>query len=219
MAAHRALSRLFARWIHDGRLRYDCETTLNFALELGLIAEHTQGMDVKTHLQNWDKYTPEILAGQPSDSLLFPKAMQADCLLYRGGKKARLALTLLGKPAVRLPEAYWLSFHAADILNVMAEKLGEPVDVMDVVEGGNRQMHGIDRYVDVKTASHGTFRIWSDDAFLVNIGEACGLNYSTALPQLSGGLHFNLSNNLWGTNFSMWNEGSLTYHFMIERID
>ena len=79
-------------------------------------------------------------------------------------------------------------------------------------------MHGIDRYVDVETAS-ATYRIWSREAFLVGVGEAGGINYSTDYPSLDGGIHFNLSNNLWGTNFSMWNDGSLTYHFTIERID
>ena len=28
----------------------------------------------------------------------------------------------------------------------------------------------------------------------------------------------NLGNNLWGTNFSMWWEGSLTFHFVIEKL-
>ena len=78
-------------------------------------------------------------------------------------------------------------------------------------------MHGIDRYVDMIT-SHGTIRIWSKDAFLVNIGSADGLDYSTSMPDKSGGIHFNLSNNLWDTNFSMWNEGSLTYRFTVELI-
>ena len=32
----------------------------------------------------------------------------------------------------------------------------------------------------------------------------------------NGGIHFNLENNLWNTNFSMWWEGSVTYHFTIE---
>ena len=76
-------------------------------------------------------------------------------------------------------------------------------------------MHGIDRYVDIQT-SQGTIRIWSETAFLINVGEPCGLNYSTAYPDKREGIHFNLSNNLWGTNFSMWNEGSLTYRFTVE---
>ena len=43
-----------------------------------------------------------------------------------------------------------------------------------------------------------------------------GINYSLAYPDIRGGVHFNLSNNLWGTNFQMWNEGSLTYRFKVE---
>ena len=27
-----------------------------------------------------------------------------------------------------------------------------------------------------------------------------------------------IQNNLWGTNFSMWNEGSLTYRFTVEML-
>ena len=92
------------------------------------------------------------------------------------------------------------------------------MDLMDVVEKGNRQMHGIDRNVDLVTSA-GTVRIWSKEAFLVNVGEARGLNYSTSYPDIQGGIHFNLSNNLWGTNFTMWNEGSMTYHFTVEYLN
>ena len=38
------------------------------------------------------------------------------------------------------------------------------------------------------------------------------------MPDTAGGIHFNLSNNLWDTNFSIWNEGSLTYRFTVELI-
>lgn len=76
----------------------------------------------------------------------------------------------------------------------------------------------IDRYVDIVTSA-GTVRIWSKEAFLVNVGEAMGLNYSTSYPDMQGGIHFNLNNNLWGTNFTMWNEGSMTYHFTVEYLN
>lgn len=75
-----------------------------------------------------------------------------------------------------------------------------------------------DRYVDLVTSA-GTVRIWSKEAFLVNVGEARSLNYSTSYPDIQGGIHFNLSNNLWGTNFTMWNEGSMTYHFTVEYLN
>lgn len=367
MAKFRALSALYSQWLKAGKLEKDSEPALNFAVELGLIGEHTQGMDIKTHLQNWDKYDmdkfiparrtapfqkveqswkeldayidkaiallPENLqaearatvneagkcevpvftsaakAGDYSNwqtgllgngllkvgglayqqldakdyanfldnylrnryewalydlskigldksqatnatlyaqvvkqeikaeaegtrtlyELSFPKSPRVDgrcypekmfvnSLDYKNGKKAELAVTLVNKPAVRLPEAYWLSFNAADIVSLVAEKIGQPVNLLDVVENGNRQMHGIDHYVDIVT-SKGAIRIWSKDAFLVNVGEPRGLNYSTQYPDKRGGIHFNLGNNLWNTNFSMWWEGSITYHFIIEWID
>ena len=144
--------------------------------------------------------------------------MYVDVLEYKNGKKAEVALTIKDKPAVRLPEAYWLSFNTDGILSIVAEKLGERVDLLDVVAEGNRQQHGIDHYVDLVTTK-GTIRVWSETAFLVNVGEAKGINYSLEYPDKQEGIHFNLSNNLWNTNFCYWNEGSLTYRFKIERID
>jgi Domain of unknown function (DUF5054) len=152
------------------------------------------------------------------DNRVYPEKMFINTLEYKSGKKAEMELTILNKPAVRLPEGYWFSFNTDDIVSIVAEKIGERVDLLDVVEKGNRQMHGIDRYVDLKTSS-GTLRIWSEAAFLVNVGEARGINYSTRYPDKQGGIHFNLSNNLWGTNFTMWNEGSLTYRFTVEWLD
>ena len=61
-------------------------------------------------------------------------------------------------------------------------------------------------------------RIWSKDAFLITLGEPDGLPYSTTYPDIAGGVHFCLSNNLWGTNFAMWNEGILSYRFTVELI-
>lgn len=367
MAKFRALSELYSNWVREKKIDKNSDAALNFALELGLIAEHTQGVDVKTHLHNWDKYDmdrflparstapfrkaeeswkelddylytaieylPEELQaeawakmkgidrsvaptftkaakrqeatawqaallkkgtlklegllyqmydatdykqyldnylrahygwaladiGKPGldkskavsvslpaqtikqevrkekkgvrtvselaflnegkvDQRVLPEKVYVDVLDYKNGKKAEVALTILNKPAVRLPEAYWLSFNTDDILSIVAEKVGGRVDLLDVVEKGNRQQHGIDRYVDLVTSS-GTIRIWSEAAFLVNVGEARGINYSLEYPDKKGGIHFNLSNNLWNTNFCMWNEGSLTYRFTIERID
>lgn len=366
LAKFRALSSLYSQWLADGKIRKDSDEAVAFAVELAMVAEHTFGVDVKSHIKNWDIYDMDefIAARKENDSFQYAevswaeqdayidaaiaclpgnlqneayaavasvesvhvpclegavkaqgrqwsekllkndvlsvgglyyqtydggyyedffsrylrarygwaladfgktgiedsKAVNADvpaeivlsktekekngirsvyelsfsgdgCLdermfpakvfmevfEYKKGNKADITLTLIDKPAVRLPEAYWLSFDAENIVSLVAEKTGAEVDLMDVVEKGNRQMHGIDRYVDLVTSA-GTVRIWSKEAFLVNVGEARGLNYSTSYPDMQGGVHFNLSNNLWGTNFTMWNEGSMTYHFTVEYI-
>lgn len=366
MAKYRTISNLYTNWIRKGKLHKFDDATLNFVAELGLIAEHTWGMDVKKHLKNWDKYDMEVFKQARSSSTFqkmerswreidqyidnalsyLPENLQSeakaklsnvekivipnfhDCTspgtelstlsLGRGKKVITLGVsyqmfdetdyenyrkryqrghygwaiadfgktgldksqavhatvranvvkekvenvkdeirslyelkfqeidsinkavypermwakivenkkngiieldfTIWKKPAVRLPEAYWLSLDVDSILSVVAEKMGQRVDLFDVVERGNRQMHGIDRYIDLITPV-GILRVWSETTFLVNIGEAEGLNYSTAYPDKQGGIHFNLNNNLWGTNFSMWNEGTLTYHFRLEWID
>ena len=128
-----------------------------------------------------------------------------------------MKLTFINKPAVRLPEAYMLSFIPSGIQKILAEKMGFIVDVCDVVEGGNRQMHAIDNYLDIVT-DKGTVRITSLDAPIVGIGERNMLNYSKKLPDISQGVHFCLFNNLWGTNFTMWWEGNITFRFTIEVI-
>ena len=363
MAKFRAVSRLYSQWLNEGKIKKDSDVALDFAAELGLIAEHTQGVDVKTHLRQWDKYDMDkflkgrsegvfsmaeaswkeidnyidsaiaflpaslqkearevvaevdkvklednskmkpmarkrweqpiaggmTLAGlsyqmfdgddyddfqnrylrarygwalddlgkrglkeshavsvtlyaqtmaqsvrkekkgtriitelrfpenEKVDKRVYPERIQVNCFTTKNGKRSEVALTIYGKPAVRLPESYWLSFTVPGIESVIAEKMGERVNLMDVVEKGNRQMHGIDRYVDLITSGE-TIRISSKEAFLLNVGEAQGLNYSTNYPDKRKGVHFNLNNNLWGTNFSMWNEGSLTYHFVIETL-
>lgn len=56
MAKFRALSALYSQWIQENRIDKQSDTAFNFALELGLVAEHTQGIDVKIYLRNWDKY-------------------------------------------------------------------------------------------------------------------------------------------------------------------
>ena len=60
MAKFRALSSLYSKWLREKKLDRGSDESLNFAVELGLIAEHTQGMDIKTHLRNWDKYDMDL---------------------------------------------------------------------------------------------------------------------------------------------------------------
>lgn len=149
------------------------------------------------------------------DARVLPEDIQTEYRVAPDGKSVNITLSLLQKPANRMPEAYWLSFRPEGLIGIVAEKTGSPVDLLDVVAGGNRQMHGIDGYVDLKTR-HGILRITSLDAPLLVVGERGALNYSTAKPDLNRGVHFCLYNNLWGTNFSMWWEGSIRYRFRVE---
>ncbi len=43
------------------------------------------------------------------------------------------------------------------------------------------------------------------------------LDFHDRLPDMNGGLHFNLYNNVWGTNFPMWFNDDMTFRFIIRR--
>lgn len=368
MSKYRALSRLYSQWISNGQLSMDSKEAVDFAVRLGMIAEHTWGLDVKVFLKNWDKYDTdkfnasrdlpafrlmeqswkeideniekaiaylpaklqaeakkEIAGigeveikplveqaenaslnangaytmstkagdlvmgeiayqtfsaddytkfqntyltkkiqwaiednGKPGleqtkaqsktivaklenctvkqeakksridcrlkfdadaaiDKRMLPQSVAVEYVVGSKGKSIEMNVTLYKKPAVRLPEAYWVSFVPSQVTSVVAEKTGCRVDVLDVVVGGNRQMHAIDNYIDIIT-DKGTIRVSSLDAPLVAIGERSAINYSPNQPDLKQGVHFCLFNNLWGTNFSMWFEGSMKYRFKIDLI-
>lgn len=366
MACFRALSRLYGQWIADKRLDPQSDSSVCFAVQLGMIGEHTWGLDVKTHLKHWEAYDyepflqarnlPEFqqieaswreiddnlekaLAYLPADlrtearkaldaighvqrqtihgkrapkeitpqgalqiglgdlrltvgeliyqtfsaedfqrfhrtyltsssdwalrdfgkpglensgaqsaslnavrqacdirktkegkeiacGLAFEQDARVDARFYPedmyvnysvdpSGRKIDMAVTLFHKPINRLPEAYWLRFQPENVTKMLIEKTGRPVDVLDVVENGNRQMHGIDRYVDIFTTA-GRIRITSEDALLASVGDKSLLNYSVGQPNISKGLYYCLFNNVWGTNFTMWFGGSITYRFTVE---
>ena len=150
------------------------------------------------------------------DLRVLPEDTWVEYIISDEGKRMDITVSLLNKPANRLPEAYWLSFVPSDAVSVIVEKLGYRVDVMDVVVGGGRNMHGIDRYVDIITSA-GTVRITSLDApVVVPGGKMSAINYSPNPPDIKKGIHFCLFNNLYGTNFTQWFEGSISYRFKVE---
>ncbi len=53
------------------------------------------------------------------------------------------------------------------------------------------------------------------DAPLVAPGEPSLLNFSNRQPPLRQGVHFNLYNNVWGTNFPMWYGEDARFRFVL----
>jgi len=41
------------------------------------------------------------------------------------------------------------------------------------------------------------------------------LQFDNDPPDLRGGMHFNLFNNIWGSNFTMWYEHDVRFRFKI----
>jgi hypothetical protein len=133
--------------------------------------------------------------------------------------RAFLTLQWFDKPACRLPEALWLSFAPISPAPVhcWVEKLGELIDVQDVVSRGARSLHAVGRGLLMENLQY-QFEIETLDAPLVTIGKQKGLDFDDRLPNLNDGVHFNLYNNLWGTNFPMWFEENMKFRFRLNFI-
>ena len=131
-------------------------------------------------------------------------------------KNIDITLQWFKKNACRLPEAAWFSFvpKVAQPGQWLLDKLGHPVSPLDVVDKGNRNLHAINTGVSYK-GPDGVLAIASPDAPLVAPGEPRLLQFDNTQPPLEQGMHFNLVNNLWGTNFVMWYEDDARFRFSL----
>ena len=132
-----------------------------------------------------------------------------------------LAVTfhLRQKPACRIPEAGFVDFSvAASPQSWRMRKLGLDISPLSVQEGGNRQLHAVDA-VSAETLNGGPFTLETHDTPLFSPGAQPFLPFTRNQPDMAKGGRFNLFNNRWGTNFSMWCEGDLTYRFTLRIAD
>ena len=118
----------------------------------------------------------------------------------------------LRKVATRCPESIWISFNplVKSPLGWRIEKMGVELDPLHVVRNGNRSLHGVTGRIHNRGVS-----IESLDAVLVCPGKPRLLNFNNLLPDLRTGVSFNLFNNVWGTNFPMWNAEGATFRFQL----
>jgi hypothetical protein len=125
-----------------------------------------------------------------------------------------LTLQWFDKPACPLPEALWLSF----VPRIRArngwwlEKLGQRISPLDVIRNGNRKLHAVGTGVFYRDEAS-DLAIETLDAPLVAPGEPSLLNFNNRQPVVTNGMHFNLYNNIWGTNFPMWYEDDARFRF------
>ena len=123
-------------------------------------------------------------------------------------------LQWFGKVANRLPEAMWFSFvpRVPASARWWLDKMGQLISPLDVVPDGNRKLHAVQRGVCCDVAG-GCLWIESRDAPLVAPGAPALLHFDNEPLDLRGGMHFNLFNNVWGTNFPMWREDDGRFRF------
>ena len=146
----------------------------------------------------------------------FPQKIFVELVLPNAEPVIHLNFSWFQKPATRLPEALWLSFHpiASDPAGWTLEKSGQLVSPTDVVVSGNRHMHAVSKGFGYKD-ERGAFFVETLDAPLVTLGKRTPLPFSNLQPDLSVGVHCNLFNNAWGTNYIMWSGDDMHFRFVI----
>jgi hypothetical protein len=174
------------------------------------VEEDQQGHRLLARLEIND---PEALH---SGRAAFPRRMYLEMLLPKAEPVIHLNFSWFQKPATRLPEALWLSFNpiASDPAGWMLEKSGQPVSPRDVVPSGNRHMHAVSKGFGYKDGK-GSFFVETLDAPVVTLGIKSPLSFSKRQPDLSAGVHCNLFNNAWGTNYIMWSGEDMHFRFLI----
>lgn len=120
------------------------------------------------------------------------------------------------KPACRLPEALWISFtpHTGDHARWTVDKLDIPLSPDDVVPGGNSKLHAVGSGA-ICTDSDRQWRLETLDAPLIAPGEPALLRFGGPAPDMQGGVHVNLYNNVWGNNFPTWYDDDARFRFRI----
>lgn len=149
-------------------------------------------------------FPPEAVAHGAPARLYFELELRAPTL--------KLRFSWFGKRASRLAEALWMSFVPVQSASAdwRIRKLGQWIDPLHVVSRGARTLHAIEEAVEC-----GRLRIITRDAPLVSLGAPALLDFHNRLPSLAGGVHFNLYNNVWGTNFPMWFDDDAMFRFEV----
>ena len=85
------------------------------------------------------------------------------------------------------------------------DKLGTPVSPLDVMLNGSQHQHGVWDGISY-TDSSGSLHIQSWDAGIVSPNKATPLPAPemNTMQSVKEGMHYNLFNNAWNTNYILW---------------
>ena len=187
-------------WILEdlGKIGLSHEMEAYYSAEAALEAAYTNGEELLA------------LLAIPDEAVTLYGCPRKLCLRLRPeGERMSFDFAWFDKPACRIPEALWLGFCLPAPLTAI-RKLGSWIDPMDVISKGNREMHATDGPL-----RFGDLTLRTDDTALVSVGRPYGYGFYNEQPNTAGGAWMNLGNNLWGTNFPMWNEGDARFRFCL----
>ena len=145
-----------------------------------------------------------------------PRLLTLDVVLPDDEPAVYVTLQWFEKPACRFAEAHWLSFRpdAPDRAGWRLDKMGEQISPLAVVRNGNRWLHAVDRGVTYRDRA-GCLQIETLDTPFVAPGRPSLLDFDNQQPPMREGVHVNLCNNVYGTNFRMSSDEDARFRFIV----
>jgi len=122
------------------------------------------------------------------------------------GRLETIKLDWFDKEATRLPEALWLSvglsLRKKGVWKMV--KIGQSLPLGPTVSMGARSIHAVEALKYAEGSKR--LSVCNIDSPLVSLGKRKLLDFDNAPVLDNGCFHFNLCNNIWGTNFPLWYE-------------
>lgn len=118
--------------------------------------------------------------------------------------------TVDSKTADKQPEGGWLCFpFKVEKPAFTIGRLGGPINpATDIIPGTNRYLMAVNTGVSITRDDQSGMALTSMDAPLVSIGEPGLWKYSMDYVPTKPSVFVNLYNNMWNTNFALWQDGS-----------
>jgi len=153
------------------------------------------------------------------DAELLPAAPEHPALLWTFHAHQPIVDLQVGwdrKAATRMPEALWLGFRLEGHPRIRIQKLGQQVDPQRIVSGGGVRLHAVQDRIEVHPQAQASWQVEALDSALLATNGGRLLDTSPEPPGKVDTLWFNLMNNIWNTNFRLWNEGPMGYRFRFD---
>lgn len=200
--------RFFQQYVIDQTMGWAREDFGKLGLEKA-ISSYQAHRPAMTGLYRKGNQFAAVLQFPEETRALFGAPEQAALLVDLEPGTVRFDFAWWDKHANRTPEAFWMGMcPIASGLEI--QKLGQWIRPDQVVSGGSRQLHGMDRGIRYQDLS-----IDSLDAVTVAVEKPSLWNFTNEIPDESKGVWFNLFNNLWGTNFTMWYEEDARFRWVL----
>jgi len=131
-------------------------------------------------------------------------------------KQIEIEVNWFDKQKNRVPEAAWFSLIPAPLnTGLSVDKMNCRMDICHTVDNGARRIHGINGGIYYESDSE-LLTVEAMDSPLVVFNNRNLIDFDNEIAKPEKGLHFNLLNTLWGTNYPQWFGGDMKYRFIIE---